>query len=87
MNDNYKYLYETHLHTYPGSRCARVTVRENLELYKELGYDGVFVTNHFLDAPGFNFSKDATYEEQIECFFRDYEEAVKEMVGEWAWED
>ena len=43
------YKYETHLHTYPVSKCARSTVRENLELYKEFGYDGVFITNHFLD--------------------------------------
>ena len=43
------FKYETHLHTYPVSRCGRVGVRENLEAYKVLGYDGVFITNHFLD--------------------------------------
>ena len=31
------YLYETHLHTYPVSRCAGATVREVLEFYKEIG--------------------------------------------------
>ena len=30
------YLYETHLHTSPVSRCARFGVRENLEYYKEI---------------------------------------------------
>ena len=77
MSNDHKYLYETHLHTSPGSGCARAGVREQLELYKELGYDGVFITNHFLDAPGFNFSKEIPYEEQIDCFFRDYEEALE----------
>ena len=43
------YRYETHLHTSPVSKCGKVSVRENLEFYKELGYDGVFITNHFLD--------------------------------------
>jgi methylenetetrahydrofolate dehydrogenase (NADP+)/methenyltetrahydrofolate cyclohydrolase len=43
------YRYETHMHTLPVSRCARYNVRENLEFYKSLGYDGIFITNHFLD--------------------------------------
>ena len=34
------YYYETHLHTLPVSRCAKVNVRENLKFYKEIGYDG-----------------------------------------------
>lgn len=76
MSDQSMYRYETHLHTSPGSGCAVASVRENLEFYKELGYDGVFITNHFLDAPGFNFPTDVPYEVQIDCFFRDYEEAV-----------
>lgn len=33
------YRYETHLHTYPVSKCARVGVRENLEFYKKMEYD------------------------------------------------
>lgn len=77
VNELYPYRYETHLHTSPGSRCAKVSVRDNLEFYKEQGFDGVFITNHFLDAPGFNFSKDIPYSEQINFFFKDYEEAVK----------
>ena len=43
------YKYETHLHTFPVSNCASAEVRENLEFYKSLSYDGVFITNHFLD--------------------------------------
>ena len=32
------YLYETHLHTYPVSRCAGATVREVLDMdYRALG--------------------------------------------------
>ena len=74
-----EYLYETHLHTSPVSRCARWSVREALEFYKNLGYAGVFVTNHFIDG-NVSCDKSLPYEEKIEFYFSDYEEAVK--VGE-----
>lgn len=70
------YKYETHLHTYPVSKCAKAGVRECLEFYKNAGYTGVFITNHFLDG-NINIDKSLPYEEQIEFFFSDYEEAVK----------
>ena len=70
------YRYETHLHTFPVSRCAKAGVRENLEFYKKLGYDGVFITNHFLDG-NINIDKAKPYEEQIEFYFSDYEKALE----------
>ena len=70
------YKYETHLHTSPVSLCAKASPRDILELYKSMGYDGVFVTNHFLDG---NIGVDRTrpYAEQLEFYFSDYDEAVK----------
>ena len=68
------YLYETHLHTSPVSACARVGVRETLEYYKNAGYAGVFIADHFIDG---SFNLDALqlpYEEQIEYYFSSYEE-------------
>ena len=38
-------------------------------------YDGVFITNHFLDG-NVNISDDIPYEERIEFYFSDYEEGV-----------
>jgi len=70
------YKYETHLHTLPVSRCAKADVRESLEFYKKLGYDGVFITNHFLDG-NINIEKDKSYEEKIEFYFSDYEKALE----------
>lgn len=68
------YRYEMHLHTSPVSKCARATVKESLEFYKAQGYDGVFLTNHFIKP---NNDKDGrSYEEIIEFFFSDYEEAL-----------
>ena len=76
------YRYETHMHSAPVSRCARASVRESLEYYKKLGYDGVFVTNHFLDG-NVNIDPARPYEEKINFFFSDYEEALSlsEEIG------
>lgn len=72
------YLYETHLHTSPVSRCASATVRETLKYYKKLGYKGVFITNHFIDG-NINIDRSASYEERVNFFFSDYEQGV--IVG------
>ncbi len=41
------YLYETHLHTCQGSACGATPGRDYPARYKDLGYDGIFVTDHF----------------------------------------
>ena len=73
------FYYETHLHTMPVSRCGAVSVRDNLEFYKSIGYQGVFITNHFIDG-NINIDKSLPYSERIEFYFSDYENAVK--IGE-----
>ena len=73
------YLYETHLHTSPVSRCAIASVRETLEFYKKCGYEGVFITNHFIDG---NINIDdcnLSYEDKIRFYFSDYEDGV--LIG------
>ena len=77
------YRYETHLHTYPVSQCAGVDAVKSLEIYKEMGYDGVFVTNHFLDGNINLEVRGLPYEEQIEFYFSDYEKAkaASEEIG------
>lgn len=70
------YRYETHLHTWPVSKCGKASVRENLEFYKSLGFAGVFITNHFLDG-NIGISLDRPYAERIEFYFSDYEEALR----------
>ena len=70
------YRYETHMHTFPVSRCAKAQVEESVACYKALGYDGIFITNHFLDG-NINVDRSLTYGEQIEYYFSDYEKAVE----------
>lgn len=70
------YRYETHLHTFPVSHCAKAEVKETLEFYKKLGYDGVFITNHFLDG-NINIEKDRPFEEKLDFYFSDFEKGVE----------
>lgn len=70
------FYYETHLHTMPVSRCGAVSVRNNLEFYKKKGYQGVFITNHFIDG-NINIDKSLPFAERIEFYFSDYEEGKK----------
>ena len=76
------YKYETHLHTAPVSACATGTVEETLRFYKSLGYDGVFLTNHFVDG-NLRVDRSLPLEEQIKYYFTDYEKAVElsEEIG------
>ena len=70
------YRYETHLHTFPASACGRASATESVAFYKEIGYAGIFITNHFLDA---NVGCDRTlpYEKKLDFYFSDYYEAKK----------
>lgn len=71
-----KFKYETHLHSSPVSRCAKAGISDSLAYYEKLGYDGVFLTNHF---PGGNFGGDhlETNEEKIDFYLSDYFEGLK----------
>ena len=70
------YRYETHLHTSPVSKCAKADVAQSLAFYKEMGYDGVFITNHFID-DNTTVDKTLPYEDRIHGHFRDYENGME----------
>ncbi len=42
------YLYETHLHTCLASACGISTGKEHVRYYKDLGFTGIMMTDHFL---------------------------------------
>ena len=71
------YRYETHLHTCQGSACGVSTGAEHARFYKERGYQGIFVTDHFFGGntavPRF-----LSWEERIEQFCSGYEDALEE---------
>ncbi len=69
------YQYEMHCHTSPVSACAKADVRDTVTSYKNKGYDGIFITNHFLNTYA-GLPADASYEEKLSYYFSDFEEAV-----------
>lgn len=71
------YKYETHLHTSPVSACAAVSVREQMEFYKSKGYDGIFITNHFIDGNICHDIRGKSYGEMVEFYCSDYEDGKK----------
>lgn len=71
-----KYLYEAHMHTKEGSRCSVITGAEAAEYYKELGYTGIIVTDHFFNG-NCAVAWDLPWEEKVEKFMLGYENAKK----------
>lgn len=71
------FLYETHLHTYQGSGCGRSSGKEHAQYYKELGYTGIVVTDHFF---GGNTGPDREqpWRDYVEEFCSGYEDAKAE---------
>lgn len=66
------YRYETHMHTKRISKCGRSELNDCLDFYKKMGYDGVFITNHFIDG-NINLLPDMTYEDKIRFYFSECE--------------
>lgn len=71
-----EYKYETHCHTKNVSRCAGIDVKDLIEKYKEAGYSGLVLTDHFspmtFDLPDFFNKKKA-----VDHYLRAYREAKK----------
>ncbi|MDR1505503.1 MAG: PHP domain-containing protein [Treponema sp.] len=44
------FLYETHLHTCQGSACGVSRGRDYIKKYKDLGFTGIMVTDHFFNS-------------------------------------
>lgn len=70
----YKYRIELHAHTSPASGCSEIKPQELIETYKNLGYDAITLTNHFI------FSKDFSKEEYVDRFLKDFNET--KMYGD-----
>lgn len=71
------YLYETHLHTVQASACGKSRGADYISFYKEKGYTGIIVTDHFFNGntcvPSY-----LSWEERVNLFCEGYEEAKAE---------
>ena len=70
------FKYETHLHTVESSACGVTPGREYPPIYKERGYDGIFITDHFYGG-NTRPDRDLPWEEYVDAFMKGYEEAKK----------
>ena len=71
-----EYMYETHLHTSEASACGKLTGAEQADLYKELGYTGIIVTDHFFNGNS-AIARDLPWEERIHRYCAGYRNAKK----------
>lgn len=70
-----KYMYEAHFHTADVSTCAHIGAEEAVELYKNAGYSGVVVTDHFtLECFEKKYPGD-TWTQKVDYFLRGYRRA------------
>ena len=70
------FLTETHLHTSESSACGRATGAEQAEQYKALGYDTIFVTDHFMNGNS-AVDRSLPWKEQVEAYCLGFENAKK----------
>lgn len=63
----YPYRLELHAHSSPASGCSEVPADELVRVFKEAGYDGIALTNHFIANSDYTGSKENT----IEMFKKD----------------
>jgi len=65
------YLYELHCHTRESSTCAGGQAKQLVESYKEIGYTGLFITDHFFNS-NCNTSYSKSWENKVDDLMRGY---------------
>lgn len=73
------FRYETHMHTRETSACASASGAEQARRYKQLGYDGIIITDHFFNGNCRREIKEgAGWEKKVELFCAGYDAAKEE---------
>ena len=71
------FLYETHMHTCQGSACGKATGKEQARVYKEAGFTGIIITDHFFGG-NTAVNRELPWEERVDLFWKGYEDAKEE---------
>ena len=71
------YRYETHLHTCEASACGIAHGRDYIPFYRDLGYHGLFVTDHFFGG-NTAVNQSLPWRDQVDRFCEGYEQAKAE---------
>ncbi len=71
-----QYKYELHCHTKETSLCGQVPASEIVEMYKEKGYNGIVITDHYSPM---TFKPSRVYRPQtdMDFYLKGYKEALK----------
>ena len=69
--------YETHTHTAEVSRCSLISAAELVRVYKQLGFSGVWITDHFLNG-NTTVPAHLPWEDRVREFCRGYYNAYRE---------
>ena len=73
------FRYETHMHTAETSACASARGSEQARRYKDEGYDGIIITDHFFNGNCHQFIKECKdWEQKVDLFMSGYEAAREE---------
>lgn len=71
------YKYDLHVHTSQTSPCASMSGAEQVRAYKELGFTGIVITDHYYNG-FFEKNSDLTWRECMDKYFAGYFDAKKE---------
>jgi predicted metal-dependent phosphoesterase TrpH len=71
------YKFDTHVHTSETSECGQIAAKDAIKLYKEAGYTGIVITDHYYKNLFENF-REETWEDKINRYLRGYKRAVEE---------
>lgn len=71
------YLYETHVHSMNASLCAKCMPKELVRAYKEAGYTGLILTDHFVKG-NTSVSRDLDWKKRMHMYYDAYLEAKEE---------
>jgi len=73
-----EFWYETHMHTMESSGCGRNTGAEQARHYKKLGYQGIIVTDHFINGYTAYPKNGIPWDRLMDCFIEGYLSAKEE---------
>lgn len=71
------YLYETHLHTVQSSLCGQTAGCDYVAYYQDMGFTGIFVTDHFFRG-NTRIPRELAWENWVGEFRRGYDDAREE---------
>lgn len=71
-----KLKFDLHIHTAEVSSCALVKASEMVQMYKDAGYQGVVITDHFFNQ--FFDKIEGSWEEKVDAFLEGYNVALEE---------